>query len=286
MRSPIGVFDSGLGGLSVAAQILKRTPNERIAYFADNAHVPYGERPLEEIRGFALGITGFLIEKGAKAVVMACNMSSAVALDAAREAFPGVPILGVIEPGAKAALEKVAGSRLQVTGGCPSIGVLATTGTVKSEAYVRAVERLDSSARVVQQACPRFVPLVESGRADSEEAEAAARTYVEPLRRAGCGAIVLGCTHYPFLRKAISAAAGPSVVIIDPAEETAQLLRNTLVERGIASDRLDGEHEFYASGDTEGFAELGSTFLGMPIDIVKQAVWGMDLAQPARDVAV
>jgi glutamate racemase len=276
LNSPIGIFDSGLGGLSVAAQVLRTLPNERIIYFADTAHVPYGERPLEEIHGFALGIVQFLIEKGAKAVVMACNMSSAVALDAARAAHPNVPILGVIEPGARAALA------------LPSrkpIGVLATTGTVKSEAYVRAITRIGPSAVVFQQACPKFVPLVEAGKADSEEAEAAACTYLAPLRRVGCETIILGCTHYPFLRGAIEAAAGPGVTIIDPAEETAHSLANILSEYGQASDKLELAHEFRASGDAQALAALGSAFLGRPIGEVRPAVWGVDLGvelgQPA-----
>lgn len=261
MSFPIGVFDSGLGGLSVAARIMQRLPNERIVYFADTAHVPYGERPLDEIRGFALGIVGFLIGKGAKAVVMACNMSSAVALDAARAAYPGIPILGVIEPGARAAVS--------IANGAP-IGVLATTGTTKSEAYVRAVARLDGSIRVIGQACPKFVPLVESGLADSEEAEAAARTYVKPLLAKGCKTIVLGCTHYPFLRGPIQSAAGADAIIVDPAEETVSALENILLERGIVSERLDSAHEFYASGDASGFAALGSAFLGRQIASVEQ----------------
>jgi glutamate racemase len=292
LKSPIGIFDSGLGGLSVAAQVLRRLPKERIIYFADNAHVPYGERPLEEIQEFALGITGFLLEKGAKAVVMACNMSSAVALDAARERYRDTPILGVIEPGARAALtmqwspSPLAGEGQDEGESASCIGVLATTGTVKSEAYVRTIQRLNPSARVIQQACPKFVPLVESGQADSEEAEAAACTYVAPLRSAGCGTIILGCTHYPFLRRAIQAAAGSDVTIVDPAEETAQALSNILLERGIASDRLDDPHEFYASGDTGGFADLGSRFLGRPIESVETAIWGVDLGCAMKDAAV
>lgn len=268
MNSPIGIFDSGLGGLSVAAQVLRTLPNERIIYFADTAHVPYGERPLDEIHRFALAITQFVIDRGAKAVVMACNMSSAVALDDARAAHAKTPILGVIEPGAKAALAR---------SGRKPIGVLATTGTVNSQAYVRAITRLSESARVYQQACPRFVPLVESGEADSEEAEAAARTYVAPLRRAGCQTIILGCTHYPFLRSAIEAAAGPGAAIIDPAEETARSLTNVLIEYGQASDRLERAHEFYASGDAQALAALGGAFLGRPIEEVRPAVWGVDL---------
>lgn len=281
------MFDSGLGGLSVAAQIARKLPSERIIYLADNAHVPYGERPLEEIRGFALDIVGFLIDMGAKAVVMACNMSSAAALDAARERYAGTPVLGVIEPGARAAVRN---ERQAVAGGesgeRSAIGVLATTGTVKSEAYVRSLEKLDPSLRVVQQACPKFVPLVESGRADSEEAEVAARACVAPLLSAGCGTIVLGCTHYPFLRAAIEAAAGPGVNIVDPAKETADELSNILLERGMASDLLVEPHEFYTTGETEGFAELGGAFLGMPIEGVKQAVWGVDLGLPLSDLAV
>ncbi len=259
MNSPIGVFDSGIGGLSVAREILRKLPREHIIYFADTAHVPYGERSLNEIRYFALGITRFLIEQGAKAVVMACNMSSAVALDDARILWPDVPIIGVIEPGARAAVK--------ASGGKP-IGILATTGTVKSGAYVSQIAAIDSSIQVSQQACPRFVPLVEAGLAESEEAEVAAREYVEPLVRAGCKVLVLGCTHYPFLRRAIELAAGADVVVVDPAEETAATLAHVLSEQGILSVSMAGTHEFYASGDVTSLKELGSRFLGLPISDV------------------
>jgi len=265
--------------LSVAAQVLRQLPNERIIYFADNAHVPYGERPLEEIREFALEITDFLIDRGCKAVVMACNMSSAVALEAARACRPEVPIIGVIEPGALAAASGFESEEI-------CVGVLATTGTVKSEAYVRAIRRINPSAKVVQQACPRFVPLVEAGKAHTEEAEAAARDYVAPLSQAGCKTIILGCTHYPFLRHAIEAAAGENVRIIDPAEETIAVLRNILLERRIESECLSADHEFYASGDTVGFAELGSRFLGRRIDVVRSVTWGIDLGQALSDAAI
>lgn len=264
------MFDSGLGGLTVAAELLRALPNESILYFADNAHVPYGERPLADIREFAVGITGFLIEQGAKAVVMACNMSSAVALEAARECYPEIPILGMIDNGAKSAVELADGR---------PIGVLATTGTVNSGAYPREIIRLSPSAQVVQQACPRFVPLVESGQADSEEAEAAACTYVAPLLAEGCRTLILGCTHYPFLRKAIRAAAGAGASIVDPAEETVRALRNILSEKRLASDGLDSPHVFYASGETCGFATLGSEFLGRRIDAVQRVTWGVDLGR-------
>ena len=258
------MFDSGLGGLSVARRILAKLPNERIVYFADSAHVPYGERPLEEIQDFALSIVGFLIEKGAKAVVMACNMSSAAALEVSRKEFPSLPIIGVIAPGAKAAVEVSLGS---------PIGVLATTGTIKSQAYVRSVAHYDATVPVFGQACPKFVPLIESGQADSEEAEAAACTYVEPLLTEGCRTIVLGCTHYPFVRKHIEAAVGAEVTVVDPAEETVRVLENTLVEQGMISAGLEGSHEFYTSGDTADFATLGSAFLGRKIPSVEHVEW-------------
>lgn len=264
MTSGIGMFDSGLGGLSVARQVLEKLPNEKILYFADNAHVPYGERPLEEIREFALGIVGFLIERGAKIVVMACNMSSAVALDISRKAYPDIPIIGVIEPGAKAAVG--------VANSSP-IGVLATTGTIRSEAYIRAIAQFDPSVQVFGQACPRFVPLVESGLYDSEQAEAAARTYVEPLTARGCKTIVLGCTHYPYVRNAIQAAAGDDVNIVDPAQETTIALEKTLLERNISGKQPESTHEFFASGDSADFATLGSTFLGKRITNVTNIDW-------------
>lgn len=270
MDLPVGVFDSGLGGLSVAARILDTLPNERILYFADNAHVPYGEKPLDEIRGFALEITGFLINNGAKAVVMACNMSSAIALESAQQRYADVPIIGMIEPGARAAL--------RTAGGRP-IGVLATTGTTNSGAYPRMIERIAPGSKVVSQACPKFVPLVESGNAESEDAEAAARTYVEPLIHEHCGTIILGCTHYPFLRKAIEAAAGPDVNVIDPAEEVASVLAGILAERNMASDELTQSHEYYTSGDAAGFETIGSAFIGRLIESVKRAQWGVDLGR-------
>jgi glutamate racemase len=249
---------------------MRLLPNEQIAYFADNEHVPYGERPLDEIRGFALEITRFLIGKGAKAVVMACNMSSAVALDAAREHFVDTPVLGMIEPGAKAALA--------VAGNSP-IGVLATSGTVKSGAYERLIQKIDPNRRVVQQGCPKFVPLVETGKAEGEEAEVAAREYVAPLLRERCETIILGCTHYPFLRSAIQRAAGSGITIVDPAEQLASALGNTLMERGLADSGIGGPHLFYTSRETTDFATIGSAFLGKSIQAVEKATWGVDLGQ-------
>jgi glutamate racemase len=262
VKGAIGIFDSGLGGLGVARNVMDSLPNESIVYFADTAHVPYGERSADEVKGFALGICNFLIGLGCKAVVMACNMSSAIALEEARRIHPDVPILGVIEPGAAAAAA--------CSNGC-AIGVLATTGTVKSGAYPRAIVRARPGAEVVQVACPEFVPLVESGMAESDEARDAAAGYVAELG-ARCGTIVLGCTHYPFVRKAVELAA-KGATIVDPAEETTRRLAQLLASLNLHSSSPNPRHAFFCSGQTEGLVTLGSQFLGRQIPEVLAAEW-------------
>ena len=267
--APIGIFDSGLGGLTVAKQVMQRLPYECIAYFADQIHVPYGERSPAEIRGFALGITNFLVQIGAKLVIMACNMSSATALEEARQLFPTVPIIGVIEAGARAAVRVVQNG---------PIGVLATTGTVSTRAYTRTLKKLLPDVEVLEQPCPKFVPLVEAGMHDSAEAEEVAREYTQPLITAGCKTIILGCTHYPFLINAIRRAVGTDVSIIDPAEETAVEAESILFDRGIASlSNEKTEHVYYTTGSPEQFAEHGSRFLQRTIAGVRRVSWGLDL---------
>lgn len=261
-RSPIGVFDSGVGGLSVAGEILRRLPAESVLYFADTAHVPYGGRPLEEVRGFALGICDFLVSQGAKMIVMACNISSAVALPEARRRYPDVPMLGVIQPGAAAA----------VATGARRIGVLATQGTVRSGAYTREIAALEPAADVVEVPCPLFVPLVESGDTEGPAALAAAREYLAPLADAGCQAVILGCTHYPFLLPALRRVAadlfpsGGAPAFVDPAQETTREVGCLLAKAAIAAPAGSSPtHRYYASGDPAHFAEQGSLFLGSPI---------------------
>lgn len=267
--SPIGIFDSGLGGLTVAKRVLEKLPYESMAYVGDEAHIPYGEKSPQEIRGFALGITDFLIRRNSKLVIMACNMSSATALSAAREAYPNTPIIGVIEAGARAAVQSASDGK---------IGVLATTGTVNTGAYTKTLHGLMPDAEVVEQACPRFVPLVEVGMSDSPEAEAAAREYIEPLLNAGCRTIILGCTHYPFLTNAIKKAAGNGIALIDPAEETVIEAANILLNTGtLNSQNTEPVHSYFTSDRPEKFAELGSRFLGSTICGVRQITWGIDL---------
>ena len=242
------MFDSGLGGLSVVSQVRKALPDADIIYFADNAHVPYGERSADEVRSFAVAITSFLIEKGADSVVMACNMSSAIALETAINEHPNTPIFGMINSGVKAALE--------VCGSSP-IGILATSGTVKSEAYIKAIQQLKPDCEVLQQACPKFVPIVESGNSQTEEAQEAARTYLQPVINAGCKTIILGCTHYPFLLNVIKAAVGTDITIIDPAVQLAEDLK--VNSNNSASKQ--GKSIFYTSGSSVEFKELGGLFL-------------------------
>jgi len=268
--APIGVFDSGVGGLTVAKEIEAKLPHEHIAFVGDEIHIPYGDRPPDQILSYALGITRFLIDRcGAKMVIMACNMSSALALEEARRMFPQAPILGVIDAGARAAARASRDGR---------VGILATQGTVNTRAYTRALSGLLEDADVYEQACPRFVPLIESGGADSPEAHEAVAEYTEPLMLGGYGTIVLGCTHYPFLADAIGRRVGPEVTLIDPAEETAIEAGEILADTGMLNPpHIEPVHRYYTTARPDEFAALGGEFLGKPLDHVEQIRWGVDL---------
>jgi glutamate racemase len=264
---PIGVFDSGVGGLSVASELLSVVPDESLLYYADTKHVPYGGRPLDEVRGFALHIVDFLVDRGAKLVVMACNISSATAVEMAQERYPDVPMIGVLRPGARAACAT----------GADRIGVLATQGTVASGAYERAVHEADKGIGVLQVACPKFVPLVESGRTEGEEARDACREALLPLAtHPACDAIILGCTHYPFLlpmlRRVASELFEHGPIFVDPAEETARTVAQTLRACCIAAEPGSRPiHRFFASGDVDQFRAHAPLLLGAPVDEVEQA---------------
>jgi glutamate racemase len=238
---------------------LSQLPREELLYFADSAHVPYGGRPLDEVRGFALAICDFLVSSGVKMIVMACNISSAVALASARERYPQIPIIGVIAPGVQAAID--AGGR--------RIGVLATQGTVNSGAYSATVRATSTGIPVVEVPCPRFVPLVEAEETETRDALDAARTYLEPLARADCDSVILGCTHYPFLINALTHEARdlfPGMPkFIDPANETTRAAAKILKAMQIdAPDRVPA-HRYCTSGDPVRFAEQGPVFLGQEV---------------------
>ena len=233
--APLGVFDSGLGGLTVARALLSTLPHERIIYLGDTARVPYGTRSAQTVVRYARGCSELLIERGVKGIVVACNTVSAVAIDILRAELD-LPIIGVIEPGARAALAAVSGLPRTSTK-TPKIGVLATTGTVASGAYPRAVGQLSTRYEVVAQAAPLLVPLTEEGWIEGEVPRLVVRRYVEPLIAAGASVIVLGCTHFPLLKGLIAEAAaefaGCPVPIVDSAEATA-----TVVAEWIADERL------------------------------------------------
>ena len=265
--APIGVFDSGVGGLTVARALLNLLPGERLLYFADTAHVPYGPRSPEEIKQFALDITAFLMGEGAKAIVMGCNTSSAVALEPARQ-LHGPLVFGVIQPGARAALCATRSVR---------IGVLATQATVSTHAYLNALRCLRPEIEVVEQACPEFVPLVEKGELDTPYTRKVAAEYLQSVQAFGADTIVFGCTQYPLLRPLIGELAGPQVALVDPAEETAKEVVAALQKAGLVNPAAPDlrAHRFFASGDSASMKTVGAGFLGLPIEQVETAdLWG------------
>jgi len=252
-RAPIGIFDSGIGGLTVARAIFEQLPHESTVYFGDTARVPYGPKSPETVRRYSLEILRWLLEQQVKAVVIACNTSTAHALETLQAESP-VPVIGVIEPGARAAAGPANGK---------SIGVIGTAGTIASNAYAKAIQRVRGDARVEQKACPLFVPLVEEGWFEHQAAALIAEEYLAPLRAAGVGSLVLGCTHYPLLRPLLQQVMGPDVRLIDSGEETARVVASVLRERGLeAPGGSAAEHRFVVSDDEARFRQVGARFIG------------------------
>jgi glutamate racemase len=252
-RAPVGIFDSGIGGLTVAHAMFQRLPRESTIYFGDTARVPYGPKSPDTVRRYSLEILRWLLDQGVKAVVIACNTSTAHALEALQAASP-VPVIGVIEPGARAAAAASANG---------PIGVIGTAGTIASNAYTRAIQRARPDAVVVQQACPLFVPLVEEGWFEHPAAELIARDYLEPLRRVRVDALVLGCTHYPLLKPLLQRVIGSDVRLIDSGEETANAVDLALRAAGIeAPPGVSARHRFAVSDDEARFRAVGSRFIG------------------------
>jgi len=251
--SPIGIFDSGIGGLTVARAVFDQLPRESTVYFGDTARVPYGPKSPETVRRYSLEILRWLLDQRVKAVVIACNTSTAHALDTLQAESP-VPVIGVIEPGARAAADHADGS---------PVGVIGTVGTIASNAYAKAIHRVRGDARVEQKACPLFVPLVEEGWFDHPAAALIAQEYLAPLSAAGVGSLVLGCTHYPLLRPLLQRVMGPEVRLIDSGEETARVVASVLRERGLeAPEGGSAEHRFVVSDDEARFRQVGARFIG------------------------
>jgi glutamate racemase len=258
---PIGIFDSGIGGLTVAHEIIRQLPAERVVYFGDTARVPYGPKSPETVRRYSREIGAFLRDQDIKALVIACNTATAHALPALREELT-IPVLGVVEPGARAAVRQSAGGH---------IGVIGTSGTVRSGAYERAIRELDPDARITGCACPLFVPLVEEGWIDHPVTRQVAMEYLQPLIDQKITALVLGCTHYPLLKPILCGILGPHVALIDSAAETAAEVGRVLRDAGIEAPDHDeaSVHRFIASDDPLQFLQLGQRFLGDAIEGVE-----------------
>jgi glutamate racemase len=258
---PIGVFDSGMGGLTVLRALVAKLPNERFVYLGDTARLPYGTKSAETVQAYALQATRLLLDQGVKMLVIACNTASAVALYLLQEAWAPTPVIGVIEPGARAGVAATRNRR---------IAVIATEGTVKGGAYARAIRRLMNDADIVQQPCQVFVALAEEGWTRSPATLEAARHYLAPLfdSPAAPDTLVLGCTHFPVLAETIREAVGDAVALVDSAETTAQAVADALGERGLGSEAAGGSSaaRFFATDSPERFARVGAIFLGRPID--------------------
>lgn len=256
MASPstgsIGVFDSGIGGLTVLAAIRRHLPAESLLYLGDTARVPYGTKSAETVVRYARECAAFLVERGVKALVVACNTASAYALPDLKAGLE-IPVLGVVEPGAMAALAATTNR---------AVGVIGTAGTIASNAYGSVLKKLDNDVRVVSRACPLFVPLVEEGWTENDVAEAAARRYLGTMAGEGIDTLILGCTHYPLLAKTIQKVVGEKVKLVDSAETTAHALKQLLAERTIAAPMAERpEHHIYVTDLPARFEAIAHRFL-------------------------
>lgn len=275
--APIGVFDSGFGGMTVARQIIKALPHEDIVYFGDTRRCPYGPRPLSEVDSFVQQICSWLIGQGVKMIVIACNTATAAGLKHAQQVFD-IPIIGVVEPGSRAAAYATRNRK---------VGVIGTQATIESGAYSKAIRNLDAGITVFSTATPRFVEIAEQGIRMAEGPiedytslaskvyirpafREIAKEYLEPLRRVGVDTLVLGCTHFPLLKALIGGVIGRDVTLIDSAKETARDVENILQRKGqLAPEGHEARYRFYSSGDDlEEFKRFGSRVLRMPFDDV------------------
>ncbi|HZQ65258.1 MAG TPA: glutamate racemase [Gaiellaceae bacterium] len=257
---PVGVFDSGMGGLTVLHECLVTMPHEDFVYLGDGARLPYGPRPLPEVARFAHEIAAYLEAQGVKLILVACNAATSAALPELQESL-SVPVVGVITPEAHAAVQATRNRR---------VGLLATQLTVSAGRYERLVRTLDAGVRLTSVACPRLVPLIESDDPFGPPTVEAVREYAEPLKQAGVDTVVLGCTHYPLIRPIFQRVFGRGVTLVFSAEETAREVAETLARKGIEHDPgREGSYRFLTTGDAETFRVTGARFLQLPIDEVE-----------------
>ena len=258
------MFDSGFGGLTVARAVIDLLPSEDLVYVGDTGRYPYGPRDLDEVRGFAHEIAGHLLERhDVKMIVVACNTASAAALEELQQSSP-VPVMGVIEPGAHSLVQATRSGR---------VGVIGTIGTIGSGAYQQAIAGAGSDVELTCAACPGFVEFVERGETDSEQVHVLAERLLAPVLDAEVDALLLGCTHYPFLARTIGDVMGSEVVLVDSADATAFRVREVLHELGLARRTGEGVHRFESSGDIEWFRDLGRRLLGPELDHVVGVDW-------------
>ena len=260
-QKPIGVFDSGIGGLTVVRALLKRLPNENIVYFGDTARVPYGSKSAQVVREYTVDDTDFLLTKDVKMIVVACNTVSAVALDVVQKRA-NLPVTGVIIPGAEAAVRSTKHKR---------VGVIGTAGTITSHAYTNELMRLDTKIQVFDKACPLFVPLVEEGWMENKATESVAQEYLFPLTTQKIDTLILGCTHYPLLTRVIKKVTKGTVTLIDSGEATAATVETMLDERGLRNDSTQNPNiQFFVSDAPDKFTQIGEMFLGRPLGVVRR----------------
>ncbi|HEY6007823.1 MAG TPA: glutamate racemase [Geobacteraceae bacterium] len=257
----IGIFDSGVGGLTVLKEIVRALPQEDTIYLGDTARVPYGTKSPETVIRYARQITAFLVRRDIKLLVVACNTASAVSLEALKAEF-SLPIVGVIEPGARRAAAVTRSGR---------VGVIGTEATIKSSAYAKAIKRINPEIEVLTRSCPLFVPLAEEGWVDNEVARLTARIYLDGMRNAGVDTLVLGCTHYPILKGVIAEVMGEGVQLVDSAEETARTVAEILRSRGALRPNAEkGNHHYFVTDVPAGFIKVGNRFLGGRLEEVYQ----------------
>ena len=256
---PIGVFDSGVGGLTVVKEIIRQLPQEDIIYFGDTAHLPYGPKSPETIKRLVRDHIRFLLKKKAKTIILACHTASAFTLEEIREDNP-VPIIGVIGPGAEEALRVTKNKR---------IGVIGTYGTIRSKAYTKTLKRLEPEVFVIEKPCPLFVPLAEEGWVKKEATRLIIREYLEPLKEEEIDTLILGCTHYPLLKEEIARATG-GIYLVDSARATVIQVKKILEEKNLLAREGVSKRSFFVSDAPERFARLGRIFLGKEIEKVER----------------
>lgn len=258
-EKPIGVFDSGIGGLTVVKRLLSTLPNENIIYFGDTARVPYGSKSNSTVIEYSLQDARFLLSKNVKAIVVACNTASSIAIDELKKTFP-VPVIGMIGPGSKGAVKETKNKK---------VGVIGTRATISNSAYAKRIKSLDSSIEIIEKACPLFVPLAEEGWINHDATYKIAEEYLAELREKEIDTLVLGCTHYPILSGVIKEVIGNNVKLIDSGVASAEIVKDELLKRALLSNKNDlGIADFYVSDIPVKFKEIAQLFLGKPVNDV------------------